>query len=194
MIASLTGRVVAKDAAGCVIDVGGVGFRVLMSTAAIAALPPEGRETSLLTHMHVREDDVSLYGFSEPLEREVFLALLSVSGVGPKVALAALSSLRPDALLDAVAREDAAFIASVPGIGKKTAERIVVDLKDRFGGAGARQAAVAPSSGLREAEQALLQMGFSAAEVATALQGYDGALDDAEAALKHGLRRLGGGV
>lgn len=194
MISSLTGRVVAKDASGCVIDVGGVGFRVLMSTSAIAALPAEGREASVLTHLHVREDELTLYGFAEPLEREVFLALLSVSGVGPKVALAALSALRPEALLDAVAREDAAFIASVPGIGKKTAERIVVDLKDRFGSAGAREAAAAPSSGVREAEQALLAMGFSAAEVATALRGYDGPPDDAESALKHGLRRLGGGV
>ncbi len=194
MIASLTGRVVAKDASGCVIDVGGVGFRVLMSTSAVAALPAEGREASGLTHLHVREDELSLYGFAEPLEREVFLALLSVSGVGPKVALAALSALRPEALLDAVAREDAAFIASVPGIGKKTAERIVVDLKDRFGSAGVREAAAAPSTGVREAEQALLAMGFSAAEVATALKGYDGPPDDAESALKHGLRRLGGGV
>ncbi len=194
MIASLTGRVVAKDASGCVIDVGGVGFRVLMSTSAVAALPAEGREASVLTHLHVREDELSLYGFAEPLEREVFLALLSVSGVGPKVALAALSALRPEALLDAVAREDAAFIASVPGIGKKTAERIVVDLKDRFGSAGVREAAAAPSTGVREAEQALLAMGFSAAEVATALKGYDGPPDDAESALKHGLRRLGGGV
>lgn len=194
MIASLTGRMVAKDASGCVIDVGGVGFRVLMSTASVAALPAEGREVSVLTHLHVREDELTLYGFAEPLEREVFLALLSVSGVGPKVALAALSALRPEVLLDAVAREDAAFIASVPGIGKKTAERIVVDLKDRFGSAGSREAAAAPSSGVREAEQALLAMGFSAAEVATALKGYDGPPHDAEAALKHGLRRLGGGV
>lgn len=194
MISSLTGRVVAKDASGCVIDVGGVGFRVLMSTSAVATLPAEGREASLLTHLHVREDELSLYGFAEPLEREVFLALLSVSGVGPKVALAALSALRPDALLDAVARGDAAFIASVPGIGKKTAERIVVDLKDRFGNAGVREAAAVPASGVREAEQALLAMGFSAAEVATALKGYEGPPEDAEAALKHGLRRLGGGV
>ncbi len=149
MIASLTGRVVAKDASGCVIDVGGVGFRVLMSTSAVAALPAEGREASVLTHLHVREDELSLYGFAEPLEREVFLALLSVSGVGPKVALAALSALRPEALLDAVAREDAAFIASVPGIGKKTAERIVVDLKDRFGSAGVGRCSVNRRAGGR---------------------------------------------
>ncbi|GAV31561.1 holliday junction ATP-dependent DNA helicase RuvA [Coriobacteriaceae bacterium EMTCatB1] len=193
MIASLTGRLVSKDAAGCVIDVGGVGFRVLMSTSALSALPAEGREASVLTHLHVREDELALYGFAEPLEREVFLALLSVSGVGPKVALAALSALRPEALLDAVARQDAAFIASVPGIGKKTAERIVVDLKDRFGG-GVREAAAPTAGGVREAEQALLAMGFSAAEVATALKGYDGPPSDAEAALKHALRRLGGGV
>lgn len=193
MIASLTGRLVSKDAVGCVIDVGGVGFRVLMSTHAISALPSEGREASILTHLHVREDELTLYGFSDALEREVFLALLGVSGVGPKVALAALSALRPDALLDAVARQDAAFIASVPGIGKKTAERIVVDLKGRFGG-GVRESNAPTAAGVREAEQALLAMGFSAAEVTTALQGYDGAPSDAEAALKHALRRLGGGV
>ncbi|MCL4079212.1 Holliday junction branch migration protein RuvA [Coriobacteriia bacterium Es71-Z0120] len=194
MIASLTGRLVAKDAAGCVIDVGGVGFRVLMSTSSISALPAEGREASVLTHLHVREDELTLYGFAEPLEREVFLALLGVSGVGPKVALAALSALKPEDLLDAVARHDAAFIARVPGIGTKTAERIVVDLKDRFGSAGARESAAPAAGGVREAEQALLAMGFSAAEVATALKGYDGPPGDAEAALKHALRRLGGGV
>lgn len=194
MIASLTGRLVAKDDSGCVIDVGGVGFRVLMATSSIAALPHEGRETSVLTHLHVREDELTLYGFADPLEREVFLALLGVSGVGPKVALAVLSSLKPEDLLDAVARHDAAFIASVPGIGKKTAERIIVDLKDRFGGAGVREAAGTVAGAAREAEQALLAMGFSAAEVATALKGYDGPPSDAEAALKHALRRLGGGA
>ncbi len=196
MIAQLTGRLIAKNALSCIIDVGGVGFQVVMSSHTLAGLPGEGETVRVLTHLHVREDELTLYGFSDEYERALFLRLIEVSGVGPKVALSALSSFRPDALVDAIVREDAALISSVPGIGRKTAQRVIIELKDRLGGGPLEivPAGGAAAPATSEARDALLAMGFSAAEVAQALKGFDGPADDAEALLKHALRRLGGGV
>jgi Holliday junction DNA helicase RuvA len=197
VIAFLTGRVTSKGANFCLLDVGGVGFQLAMSTSSLAALPAEGDTVTVHTHLHVREDELSLFGFESPEEKMLFEHLLTVSGVGPKVALAALSSLSPSALSEAIAREDATLIASVPGIGKKTAQRIILDLKDRLGLpdlAGAPAGGVANADVAAEASQALLGMGFSSAEVAAAMKGYDGAPADAQALLKHALRRLGGGA
>lgn len=197
MIAFLSGRVVAKEASSCVIEVGGVGFRLAMSTSSLATLPAEGDTVTVHTHLHVREDELSLFGFESVEEKLLFEQLLTVSGVGPKVALAALSALAPNALAEAIAREDAALIASVPGIGKKTAQRIILDLKDKLGLPDLGTGAVASSASadvVAEATQALLGMGFSSAEAARALKGYDGAPQDAQALLRHALRRLGGGV
>ncbi len=197
MIAYLTGRVAAKGAGGCVLDVGGIGFSLAMPTSSLAALPSEGDTVTVYAYLHVREDELSLYGFESAEEKSLFENLLTVSGVGPKVALAALSALSPAALTEAIAREDAALIASVPGIGKKTAQRLILDLKDRLGLpdlAGGPVAGSASADVAAEATQALLGMGFSSSEVANALKGYDGSSSDAEALLKHALRRLGGGV
>ena len=197
MIAFLTGRVAAKGAGHCVLDVAGVGFRLAMSTNSIAALPAEGDTVTVHAFLYVREDELSLFGFESAEEKQLFEQLLTVSGVGPKVALATLSALSPSSLSEAIAREDVALISSVPGIGKKTAQRIILDLKDKLGlpdlagtagGAGFASADVAA-----EATQALLGMGFSSTEVASAFKGYDGAANDAQALLKHALRRLGGG-
>ena len=195
MIAYLTGRVAEKSPGSCVLDVGGVGFRMAMSTGSLASLPAEGDNVTVHVHLYVREDELSLFGFESTDERALFEQLLTVSGVGPKVALATLSALAPATLTEAIAREDVVLISSVPGIGKKTAQRIILDLKDRLGlpdltatapGVGADVAA--------EATEALHGMGFSSAEVAAALRGYDGRPDDAQALLKYALRRLGGGV
>lgn len=196
MIAFLTGRVVGKSVGHCLIDVGGVGFRLAMSTSSLAALPAEGDTVTVHTYLHVREDELALFGFESPEEGALFEHLLTVSGVGPKVALAALSAFPPPTLTEAIAREDVALISSVPGIGKKTAQRIILDLKDRLGLpdlVGATIAGAASADVAAEATQALLGMGFSSAEVATALKGYGGAPDDEQALLKHALRRLGGG-
>lgn len=192
MIAHITGRVTAKGATSCVVTVGGVGLRLFMSTSALAHLPAEGDDVTVFTHLHVREDELSLFGFESPDEQDVFEKLITVSGVGPKVALAALSALAPSALVEAIAREDDALIATVPGIGKKTAQRVIIELKDRIGAPdlGARAARGSASA---EATDALASMGFSSAEVAVALKGYEGP-DDAQALLRYGLRRLGGGT
>jgi holliday junction DNA helicase RuvA len=193
MIAFLTGKVAGKGASACLLDVHGVGFRLAMSTTSLAALPAEGDEVTVHTYLYVREDELSLYGFESLAERELFERLIGVSGVGPKVALAVLSSLAPDTLKGAIAREDVALLSSVPGVGKKTAQRMIIDLKDKLDlpdlGAGA--AGVAGAGAAAEARDALLTMGFSAAEAALALRDApDGS--SAEDAIKHALKRLGG--
>jgi Holliday junction DNA helicase RuvA len=189
VIAFLTGRIAAKDATGCVIDVGGVGYRLSMSTNSIAALPAEGDDVTVSTYLHVREDELSLFGFESTEERSAFTRLIGVSGVGPKVALAVLSAFSPETLARAVSSDDTALISSVPGIGRKTAERLCLELRDKLGTDGG------PATGTRnsatdEVTTALMGMGFSAAEVSVALAGV--VAGDAETLLREALRRLGG--
>lgn len=193
MIAQVTGRLAAKSATACVIDVGGLGLRIAMATGALAHLPVIGDEVTVFTHLQVRDDDLSLYGFESLEERELFEKLITVSGVGPKVALSVLSALSPAALKEAVLREDDALIATVPGIGKKTAQRLIIELKDRLGDLTGDVRQAGPGSASAEASDALTAMGFSAAEIAAAFKGYDG-LGDAQALLRYALRRLGGSM
>lgn len=193
MIAQLTGRVAGKAATACIIEVGGIGLKLFMSTSALSHLPAEGEEVTVFTHLHVREDELTLFGFESLEEQELFEKLITVSGVGPKVALSALSALAPAELAGAVAREDDALIASVPGIGKKTAQRIIIELKDKLGAGDLNPRAGARGGASAEATDALVSMGFSTAEVAVALKGYEG-VDDAQAMLRHALKRLGGGA
>jgi Holliday junction DNA helicase RuvA len=177
-----------------VIDVGGVGFKVAMPTSSLVALPAEGDEVTVHTHLYVREDELSLYGFESAEEKSLFEQLITVSGVGPKVALSVLSAFTPDTFADALAHEDLALLSSVPGIGKKTAQRMILDLKDRLSVGGALSVTRAAQDSATEVHAALLGMGFSSAEVTAALGGYGGPADDVQALLKYGLRRLGGGV
>lgn len=193
MIAFLTGRVAARGDTACVIEVGGIGYRLAMTTGSLAALPAEGDEVLVHTYLHVREDELSLFGFESEAEKRAFEQLITVSGIGPKVALAVLSSLDADALAAAVAEEDVALLSSVPGVGKKTAQRIILDLADKLGAPGrAAFSAKGAGAAMSEATDALLAMGFSAAEVSAALKGFDGDSSDAQALLKHALKRLGG--
>ena len=197
MIAFLTGRVASMAATYALLDVGGVGYKLAMTTGSLSALPAVGDEVTVWTYLDVREDELSLFGFESEAEKESFEQLITVSGVGPKVALATLSALSPSALATAVAPEDVAMISTVPGIGKKTAQRIILDLADKLGVPDLRSGAGRSGSGsgaaIAEATDALLSMGFSSGEVSSALKGYDGPAGDAESALRHALRRLGGG-
>ena len=197
MIAFLTGRVAGKATGYALLEVGGVGYKLAMTTGSLSALPAVGDEVRVWTYLYVREDELSLFGFESEAEEESFEQLITVSGVGPKVALATLSALSPAALATAVATEDVAMISTVPGIGKKTAQRIILDLADKLGvpdlGSGAGRGGAGSGAAIAEATDALLSMGFSSAEVSSALKGYDGPAGDAESALKHALRRLGGG-
>ena len=132
MIALLTGRVVSKTQEHCVLDVNGVGYQAQLSLSTLSKLPQVGETVTLHIHTHVREDQLLLFGFADAVEKETFLQLITISGVGPKTALGILSGIPADSLSVAVQSEDIARLSSVPGIGKKTAQRIVVELKDKL--------------------------------------------------------------
>lgn len=132
MIAWLRGRLVEKEPARVVIDVNGVGYEVFIPTTTFAAMPGTGSDVALDIHTHVREDALSLYGFSSRQERRVFERLISISGIGPRLAVTILSGGSVAGLVGAIRRGDLARLTSIPGVGKKTAERIVVELKDKL--------------------------------------------------------------
>src|SRR5438874_587 len=154
MISRLRGEVVTRSPTGVVLDVGGVGYLVNPTDSARRKAEPGG-EVVLETYLHVREDVLQLFGFAETAERELFELLLSVQGVGPKVALAIVSGSSPDELRRAIALEDTARFQAIPGIGKKTAERVVLELKERLGSVGEAQAAtpLAPKTHLVAREE-----------------------------------------
>jgi holliday junction DNA helicase RuvA len=168
VIGSLAGKVAGRTADGCLLDVNGVGYALACSGATLRTLPPDGGKCKLLTHLHVREDALVLFGFATESERQIFEALLSVSGVGPKVAQAVCSVLSPDQFRSAVVTDDVNAIASVPGIGKKTAQRIVLDLKEKLALPDLQIVAGAPDT-VGQARSALENLGYSPAEVRSAL-------------------------
>jgi holliday junction DNA helicase RuvA len=171
VIARLRGRPVARRTDGLVLDVGGVGYLVQATPAALRAAA-DGEEVTLETYLHVREDALQLYGFADGEERELFEHLLSVSGVGPKVALAIVSGSRPAELRRAIALEDTARFEAIPGIGRKTAQRVVLELKEKL----ASSAAVPASAGGAPelvARDALVELGYSLVEAERALADVD---------------------
>lgn len=141
MIAFVRGRIDARDGAGVVVDVGGVGLRVDTPTSSLAHLGAPGEVATLHTYLHVREDVLQLYGFATQEDRRLFGLLITVTGVGPRNALAILSRLSGDQLRDAIGRGNDALLTAVPGIGKRLASRIVLDLKDKVGARGVPAAA-----------------------------------------------------
>ena len=165
MIAFLEGTVAEKFGDRVVVSVGGVGYDLAVPAQTLSRLPATGRKAKLFTRLQVRDDQMVLYGFATTEERTVFDQLVTVSGVGPKMALAVLSTLTPDALRRAVTAGDGAALTLVPGIGKKVAGRILVDLKDRLGVGGD----VAATGPLAEVREALLALGLSAQEARDAL-------------------------
>ena len=132
MIAQLRGRILEKQPNRVIVDVNGVGYDVFVPLSTFYVLGDAGSDVTLRTHTHVREDTWSLYGFATMLEQELFERLIGVSGIGPKVALAVLSGIEPYELIRAIERADVARLTAIPGVGKKTSERIVLELKDRL--------------------------------------------------------------
>lgn len=132
MIASLSGKLISKTPQSALVDVHGVGCEAFVSLNTFYTLPEPGEAVALHTYLHVREDVLSLYGFGNPREKAVFLLLLGVSGIGPKLALNILSGMPPDDLIRAVGAGDAARLATIPGVGKKTAERMALELRERI--------------------------------------------------------------
>ena len=176
MIGSLRGTLTARSADGeVVVEVGGVGYRVCVPTATSAALGQLGSDVFLHVHTHVREDAIVLYGFAHDDERRCFEALLGAHGVGPSLALAVLSSLSPAALSTAVLEDDVATLCTVPGIGRKTAARLLIDLKSRLDlpdlPAIGAEGAAGRSDARAEARAALAELGYGPDEIRQALEG-----------------------
>jgi holliday junction DNA helicase RuvA len=186
MIASLRGRVARVGPGSVVLEVGGVGYQLSATASACRLAADAEAEITLVTHLHVREDALQLYGFASAGERELFELLLGVSGVGPKAALAIVSGYAPDQIRRAVASADHALFMSIPGIGRRTAERVVIDLKDKVGSplaeaasAGGSGAGVPPDEHTA-ARDALVGLGMSVAEAEQALRGVDDELPAGE--------------
>lgn len=141
MIAHLRGRLFSKQPGQAVVEAGGVGYDVTISVPTFTALPAEGGEVSLYIHTHVREDTLALFGFGQRDEKRLFERLITVSGVGPKLAITILSGLNPERTVAAIRAQDHATLTRIPGVGKKLAERLVVELKDKL-----EDMAVAPAA------------------------------------------------
>lgn len=184
MIAHLRGTLVEKSLDRVVIECAGVGYGVIVSLNTLAELPQPGGEVTLRTHLSIREDAHVLYGFAGEAERRAFELCTSVSGIGPKLAIALLSTLRPEALADAVRAGDVARLSKTPGIGKRTAERIVVELKDRIDKAGLGTVA---GSKIAATPTAPGRLTGSAATVAGALVNLGYRADEAERAAKEAV-------
>lgn len=191
MIASLRGNVAQTGDSWVVLEVGGVGLRVSIP-APLAARARPGQTAAFFTHLAVREDALTLYGFETPEQLAFFELLLGVSGIGPKMALSLLSHFSPEHLREAVARGQADQISGVPGVGKKTAEKIIFHLKDKIAAEGAAGTAWDPSD--TDVIAALTGLGYSLVEAQAALQMIPrDAPPDAEIRLRLALQTLGGG-
>jgi Holliday junction DNA helicase RuvA len=196
MIGLLRGEVAVRRADHVLLLCGGVGYRAAVSAETLRHVPAVGKQTTLHTHLIVRDDALALYGFHSEQERDLFLMLLSVQAVGPKVALAVLSGGPPRELVAALAAGDAARLQAVPGIGKRTAERIIVELREKVGvmgdladvldidaGAVAARRAASPRALAREG---LLELGYGPAEAEELLRGAEG--ESVEALIADALR------
>ena len=195
MIAFLRGTLAGTTLTTAFVDVNGVGYEVGVSQTTLSRLPEVGSEVTLRTYLQVSDSGIALYGFRTIEEKALFEKLITVSGVGPKVALAALSTFTPEALAAAIAAQDVTAIQRVPGVGKKTASRIILELKGSLDQGlsslfDAEAAPSAPPSNVKGATEALLSMGFTTAEAELALRGApEGATETA--LLQYALKRIG---
>jgi holliday junction DNA helicase RuvA len=168
LIGSVAGKLVETYPDGALVDVNGVGYRVQAPASVIARLPGAGERVRLHTHLHVREDALTLFGFTTAEERDLFEVLIGVNGIGPKGGLAVLSVYAPDALRRAILGEDVDALTLIPGVGKKTASRMILELKEKLGAGDADLVAVAASPAVRQAlsevRAALIQLGYSTTE------------------------------
>ena len=179
MIYSLRGKLIYNDLQSAVIECGGVGYRFMTTPATLSDITTVSGDVSVFTHMAVKEDGVELYGFADPAELDMFKLLITVSGVGPKAGISILSAFTADRLALVIAGEDAKTLTSAQGVGLKTAQRIVLELKDKVGGAGlsaassGAAAAKTASDSVSEAVAALITLGYSRTDAVVAVSGLD---------------------
>ncbi len=200
MIAHIDGIVSDKSTDSVVIDCGGVGYELSVSTATLSACPPVGKSAKLYAHLNVREDAMELYGFISKEEKNMFLRLTAVSGIGPKSALGILSTLSVHDISVALVAGDINALARAPGIGKKTAQRLILELKDKVSNADLTGAAVSPAfvpaaqSAQAEAIEALMALGYPSSEAARAVSRVDKQFDKANDIIFQALKLMGGGI
>jgi holliday junction DNA helicase RuvA len=192
VIALVRGEVVSRLPGEVVIEAGGVGYRLAVSAETLDTVPAAGEQTRLFAHLVMRDDSIQLFGFASEAERGLFLMLIGVQGVGPKVALAVLSGGTPRELLNAIATGDSARFQAVPGIGKRTAERIIVELREKVAGQASDEITVrrTVSDDPRTlAREGLLGLGFTPQEADKLLDGTEG--ESAEDLIAGALRSTG---
>ncbi|MDY6829568.1 MAG: Holliday junction branch migration protein RuvA [Pseudomonadota bacterium] len=184
MIGRIEGKLLEKRGGEILVDVQGLGYELSVPMTTLFSLPAQGHQVVLFVHLVVREDAQLLYGFSGRAERDLFRQMIKVSGVGPKVALAILSGLDAAAFRRCVEAEDTATLIRLPGIGRKTAERLLLDLRDRLDGVGSSAEApavtVQSDDPMREAEAALIALGYRPQEAAKAVAGASNELGESE--------------
>lgn len=168
MIGRLRGVLATKGAERVVLDVAGIGYEVAVTPQALTDLPGVGEEAVLHTHLHVREDQLALFGFTTEERRDLFRLLIGLSGVGPKVALAVLATMEPEELRRVVSAEDAAALTTVPGIGKRTAQKLLIELQAKLDLLGAEPAGGGGASG--DVREALSGLGYGAEEIREAMR------------------------
>jgi holliday junction DNA helicase RuvA len=171
MIAHLRGKLIARHPNQVIVDTMGVGYDVTISVPTFSELPPAGGEVALHIHTHVREDQIALYGFLRPEEKHLFEKLISVSGIGPKLAITIISGMPTDEMTSAIRGNDVARLTKIPGIGRKTAERMVLELRDKLPPAGTDQVHVVPSFSAVQEDvlSALINLGYQRASAEKAL-------------------------
>ncbi len=190
MISHLRGLLLMRGDDFVVIDVGGVGFHVRVPATTLEQLSETGQEAEVFTHLHVREDDLSLFGFATQDELKLFEMLLGVSGIGPKAALGILSAAPPGTVRAAIAQNNLDLLTGIPGIGKKTAQRLVLELKGKVE-AGEALEEISPLD--QEVVAALVNLGYSAAEARRAASAVPGSVKTVEDRIRAALRYLGSG-
>jgi Holliday junction DNA helicase RuvA len=188
MIATLRGKLISKRPDGVIVDVGGVGYSVSVPLSTLSSLPDEASEVFLFTYMHVREDILQLFGFQNEEDKRIFTTLIGVSGIGPKIALSILSTIPADTFYGLVHSEDVEALCRVPGLGKKTAQRIILELREKL-----------PALALKEKKDALyddtlsalVNLGYKKNVAQDALdKAYDSGLRDIESLLRETLKYL----
>lgn len=187
MIGRLRGEVVDKSADRVLLDVGGVGYDLAVTPATVASLPSQGQPAVLHTHLHVREDILALYGFATADERDIFQILIAVSGVGPKLGLAVLATIGPDDLRNVVVTEDVAALTAVPGIGQRSAQKLLLELRPKL---DVPDSPLQAGSALAEVREALEGLGYQSAEIREVIRDLpaEGAVEDS---LRKALQELG---
>ena len=192
MIAHLRGRLIAKHPNQAIVEAAGVGYDVTISVPTFSELPASGADVSLHIHTHVREDAIALFGFLRPEEKQLFEKLISVSGIGPKLAITILSGMPTPDMVAAIRGNDVARLTRIPGIGKKTAERMVLELRDKLEHFGAAPAAPPASPIEEDVISALVNLGYQrgAAERALAAAGKNGGKKEFDALFRDALAAL----